>query len=293
MRIAEITATTLLVKSKLPDADYVVNPYTGCHFGCAYCYASFMGRFVNEPIENWGNYLYVKTNAVEVFDRELRQWPPERRCSSIFLSSVTDPYQGAEKRYRLTRGILEVLVREQYPGMVSILTKSPLVLRDVELLRSLPNLEVGMTVTTTDDKVSRWLEVRAPAASRRLRTLKELSLQGISTYAFVGPLLPHFRYQRELLEELFARIADAGVRSLYVEHMNLRRYIKERLWQVLRNETQEVQAVYREASSSAHRQFLDSIVAELIQKYGFTLRLGEVLYHNEGRRGEEGTAASE
>ena len=283
MKIQEMEAKSVLVQSKLPDADYVVNPYTGCEFGCLYCYASFMGRFVNEPIDNWGDYVYIKTNAVSVFENELRRWSPERRMASILLSSVTDPYHGVESKYRLTRGILEVLAREAYPGVVSILTKSPLVLRDVDVLHRILHLEVGMTVTTTDDQLSRFLEVRAPLASRRLKTLQQLHAEGINTYAFVGPLLPHFRYQPALLEELFASLAAAGVQSVYVEHMNLKPYIKKRLWETLQHESAEVQAVYSGASTTLHRQVLDGMVAELIGKYKLTLKLNEVLYHNQER----------
>jgi DNA repair photolyase len=287
MKIQEIEAKSVLVQSKLPDADYVVNPYTGCQFGCLYCYASFMGRFVNEPIDNWGNYVYVKTNAVSVFEDELRRWPPERRTASILLSSVTDPYHGVESKYRLTRGILEVLAREAYPGEVSILTKSPLVLRDVDILRQIPHVEVGMTVTTTDDQLSRFLEVRAPLASRRLSTLKELHAEGITTYAFVGPLLPHFRYQPDLLDELFASLAGAGVQSIYVEHMNLKPYIRKRLWETLQHESSEVQEVYSGASTAEHRTVLDGIVTTLIEKYKLRLRLAEVLYHNKDQGSTE------
>lgn len=271
----------MLVESKLPDADYVVNPYTGCEFGCLYCYASFMGRFVNESIDNWGNYLYVKANAVKVFEEDLKRWGPERRTASILLSSVTDAYQGAEKQYQLTRGILEILVREAYPGVVSILTKSPLILRDVDLIRRLPRPDVGMTITTTDDNLSRFLEIRAPLASRRFRTLKKLHEEGIDTYAFVGPLLPHFRYRPDLLDQLFAQLAEAKVQSIYVEHMNLKPYIKERLWPTLEKEPAEVQEVYRGASTKEHRQALDEIVDGLIKKYSLRLRLNEVIYHNQ------------
>jgi DNA repair photolyase len=165
VKIREIEAKTILVRSKLPDADYVVNPYTGCEFGCLYCYASFMGRFVGESVRAWGDYVYVKTNAVSLLEDELWRWSPKRRQASLLLSSVTDPYHGVETWYRLTRGILTVLAREGYPGVVSILTKSPLVLRDVDLLQGIPRAEVGMTVTTTDDTLSRFLEVRAPLAS--------------------------------------------------------------------------------------------------------------------------------
>jgi DNA repair photolyase len=281
VKVVETEAKSILVRSKLPDAEYVVNPYTGCVFGCHYCYASFAGRFVGEPIGNWGNYLYAKINAVPLFEMELAKLRGSGRAPSILLSSVTDAYQGAEKKYRLTRGILEVLAREPYPGVVGILTKSPLVLRDADLLATIPRAHVGLTVTTTDDRLSRFLEVRAPLASRRLETLAALNARGVETYAFVGPLLPHFRYDRGALDALFAGLARAGVRSLYVEHINLRPYIQQRMQRALRSATPEVQAVYRDARSDEHRQALDMIVSDLLAKHGLTLRLSRVLYHQD------------
>ena len=281
MKVVETEAKSILVRSKLPDAEYVVNPYTGCVFGCHYCYASFAGRFVGEPIGNWGNYVYAKINAVPLFEVELARLRRAGRAPSILLSSVTDAYQGAEKKYRLTRGILEALAREPYPGVVGILTKSPLVLRDADLLATIPRAHVGLTVTTTDDRLSRFLELRAPLASRRLETLAALSSRGIESYAFVGPLLPHFRYDRGALDALFGGLARAGVRSLYVEHINLRPYIQQRMQRALRSAPPEVQAVYRDARTDEHRRVLDTIVAELLAKHGLTLRLSRVLYHDQ------------
>jgi DNA repair photolyase len=281
MKVNEVEAKSILVRSKLPDAEYVVNPYTGCVFGCHYCYASFAGRFVGEPIGNWGNYVYAKINAVPLFEVELAKLRRAGRAPSILLSSVTDAYQGAEKKYQLTRGILEALAREPYPGVVGILTKSPLVLRDADLLATIPRAHVGLTVTTTDDRLSRFLELRAPLASRRLETLAALNSRGIETYAFVGPLLPHFRYDRGALDALFAGLAHAGVRSLYVEHINLRPSIQQRMQRALRSAPAEVQAVYRDARSDEHRRVLDTIVAELLVKHGLTLRLSRVLYHQD------------
>ena len=167
MRLAEIEAKTLIQKSKIPSITYVINPYTGCQLACAYCYASFSGRLVGEPVGEWGSFVYAKRNAVELVRRELGRMSVAKQQGTLLLSSVTDPYQAPEREYRLTRGILEALVEHRYPGLVRILTKSPLVTRDLDLLLRLPQVEVGVTVTTTDDRLSRWLEVRAAAMARR------------------------------------------------------------------------------------------------------------------------------
>lgn len=283
MVIKETEAKTILVKSKLPDTDYVVNPYTGCQFACAYCYASFMGRFVDEPIANWGNYVYVKRNAVGVFAAELKKLRARCEAPSILLSSVTDPYQGVEHKYRLTRGILEELAKEPYPGLVSILTKSPMVTRDIDLFRSLPRVEVGMTVTTTDDTLGRFLEVHAPLTSSRLATLDKLAKSGIETYAFVGPLLPHLRFEPDALDALFAGLAKVGVKSLFVEQINLKPYIQLRMSPLLKAEPPTVQSVYSARPGDDHHRVLDEMVQELLKRYGLRLRLGEVIEHNRSR----------
>lgn len=284
MKVTETTAKSILTESKLPDADYVINPYTGCAFGCHYCYASFMGRFVDQPIESWGDYVFVKTNAVDLMRSDLQRLKPEARRGSILLSSVTDPYQGVEAKYRLTRGILEVLVAEKYPGRVGILTKSPLVTRDIDLIGQLAVHEVGLTVTTTDDSISKWLEVRAPLASRRIEALGKLSKSGINTYAFVGPLLPHFTERPELLDTLFGELAAAGVRNVFVEHINLKPYIRQRMDPVLESQPTEVRARYEAARGADHREQLSEVVLPIIAKHGLDLRLGEVLYHGQAPR---------
>ena len=282
MRVIETEAKSIIVASKLPDADYVINPYTGCAFGCAYCYASFMGKYVGESIEAWGDYVYVKKNAVELARTEVASMRTNKGGSTLLLSSVTDPYQGVESKYRLTRGILEVLAEAQWPGTVGILTKSPLVTRDVDIIARLPRPSVGMTVTTTDDSISKWLEVRAPKASARLAALRRLSDEGIPVYAFVGPLLPHFRWQPDLLDHLFAEIASAGVTEIYVEHINLKAYIRSRLEPRLQTEPLEVQDSYIAARKDDHRTALTTLVKELTKKHGLRLRLEEVIYHETG-----------
>lgn len=240
-----------------------------------------MGQFVNEPRSNWGDYVYVKSNAVEIIREELTKWPDKKCQSSVLLSSVTDPYQGLEKKYQLTRGILDAFSERKYPGLVSILTKSPLVIRDLDVIKRLPNTEVGMTITTTDDNLSHFLEVAAPLATQRLETLRKLNDSGIRTYAFVGPLLPHFRYEPHLLDKLFNEIAKSGVQEVYIEHINLPQYIKKRLFPELKDKSEEIQKVYEGAIAKEHRNALDVQIRELLSKYGLHARLGGTIYHPE------------
>ncbi|MBE0617498.1 MAG: radical SAM protein, partial [Proteobacteria bacterium] len=125
--LREIHAKSILSRSRIPGATYCVNPYVGCAHACRYCYASFMKRFTGHA-EPWGEFVDARVNAREVLERQVRRAPP----GPVLLSTVTDPYQPAEERYRLTRAFLEVLLRSGFP--VDVLTKSPLVLKDLDLL---------------------------------------------------------------------------------------------------------------------------------------------------------------
>lgn len=278
-RYLEKDCTSILVKSKLPDTTFVVNPYTGCEFGCSYCYASFMGRFAGESIAAWGDYVIVKRNAVEIFKKDLQRLSDHGRQGAILLSSVTDAWQPVERRYRLSRGIVSHLVEARYPGVVSILTKSPVVLDDLDLLRALPVADVGITVTTTDDKLSRALEVRAPSARRRIDTLAKLNAGGVPSYAFIGPLLPHFSEQRSELEDLFKSVRDAGTTQIYVELINKSRYIRERLDDAYLEGDRSLMPSYLDADDLKQRLRLERMVNELVDRYSFTLRLGRVIDH--------------
>ncbi len=204
--IKEKRARSVLSKSGISGIDYCINPYTGCSHGCKYCYATFMKRFTGHG-EAWGSFVDVKINAPEVLQRQIRNAPR----GNIMISSVTDPYQPAENRYKLTRRCLEVLLASQFP--VSILTKSPLVLRDLDLIKKFKEIEVGVTITTDDDKIRGIFEPNAPPIPTRIHTLKELSENGIKTYAFVGPLLP-------LNPEILAEKIRPHIQSVLIDRMN-------------------------------------------------------------------------
>ena len=266
MKIVEIEAKSIFTRSKLPGVDFVVNPYIGCQFGCRYCYATFMSRFVNEPAGQWGEYVYVKRNAVSLATKELHSWSAKKRLSSVLLSSATDPYQGPEARYQLTRGVLTLLAQEAYPGAVSVLTKSPLVLRDLDLLQSLGNREVGMTITTLDQQLGRLLEYRAPATERRLATLAELHRHGIASYAFVGPILPYYADQPAALEQLFAQISETGVREVYVDYLNQ----APRLLDQLRYHVRSTPAA--PLISTRYPGHLEQLIREALAKHSLRLR---------------------
>src|SRR3989344_4278008 len=121
MEIKEIQAKSILVKSKLPESDYVINCYTGCGFGCSYCYASFMGRFVGKKTTDWGEYIYAKVNAPELLEKEILKLKDKGKGINVLFSSVTDPFQAVEVKYKLSEKCLKVLTDYGFKGTVSIL----------------------------------------------------------------------------------------------------------------------------------------------------------------------------
>lgn len=210
LTIKEILAKSALTPSRIAGIDFALNPYRGCAHGCRYCYADFMQRFSRHP-EPWGGFVDVKINIAAVLAKELSRRSGQVAIPSLFgsnhdepyqdfwrnkrisLSTVTDPYQPLEKRYQLTRSCLEVLLQYQVP--VSILTKSPLVCRDIDLIKRFHNIEVGLTITTDRDDIRKIFEPHAPAISDRIAALRQLHYMGIKTFVFIGPMLPMDPYR--------------------------------------------------------------------------------------------------
>ncbi len=181
MKITEIRAKSILSKSRVYD--YALNAYVGCQHQCSYCYARFMKRYTGHS-EPWGEFVDVKINAHELLAREVQK----KRKGRVWISGVCDAYQPLEARYQLTRRCLEILVENDWP--VSIQTKSPLVLRDIDILKQSNDCEVGFTITTADDKVRRLFEPQAPPIAARVEAVATLHAEGIRTFVMVAPLLP-------------------------------------------------------------------------------------------------------
>lgn len=281
--VKEIKAKTILSPStlKTADYDYSCNPYVGCRFGCVYCYASFMARMVGKKTSDWGNFVYAKINAPDLLKKEIAKLKNNGRGVVVWFSSVTDPYQGLEAKYQLTRKCLQGLVDCDFQGKISFLTKSDLVLRDLDILKKLKNVEVGMTITSTDDSISRYFEKYAPPVSVRLTALKKLHDEKIDTYAFIGPLLPHFVANKDRLTLLFQSIRQAGVREIYFEFLNLPGYIRNRLKNELKDLDMEIWNEFYASQNNKYRSDLDKIVYKLVKKFNFKLRMEKTLYHKE------------
>jgi len=285
--IKEVEAKSILSKSGLPDADWVINPYTGCQFACKYCYASFVGKF-RHPGEEWGSYLDVKVNAPELLKRELnKKLKNTNDIGTIFLSSVTDPYQGMEAKYQLTRKCLQVLLDFSYKGKVSILTKSGLVTRDIDLFKEFYNIEVGLTITATNDPITRYLETYASPHNLRLKALAELSATKISTYAFVGPLLPHLVWQKDVLKKLLISIKQANVKYIYMEHLNLTPSIKKRLFDFLKQDYPDLISMFEKSTQKKYREELDVLVKKLLKEIKLPLAHEQVIHHKNAKSWKE------
>ena len=239
-----------------------------------------MGKSVGKKVGDWGEYVFVKTNAPTLLDKEIKKLKNHGSGKEIWLSSVTDPYQGLEAGYQVTRKCLDVLIKNDYRGLVSILTKSDLILRDIDLYKKLPKVDLGLTITTTDDSISRFFEKFAPPVSARLKALTALNRHNLPTYAFVGPLFPHIIEDDKALEKLFSQIHKTGTRDIYVEYFNPSRYIVERLKNELGSEKKNI-AFYTQSKRKDKRRQWDKKVGSLIKKYGFRLRTGGTLYHPE------------
>jgi DNA repair photolyase len=206
-------ARTILTRNDSPDIsfDRSINPYRGCEHGCVYCFArpthAYMGL---SPGLDFESRLFVKENAAELLEKELAA--PRYRADVVALGANTDPYQPIERQYRVTRAVLEVLARTNHP--VGIVTKSNLVLRDLDLLAPMAAkglAKVYISVTTLDRDLARRMEPRAPTPERRLEAIRELSAAGVPVGVMVAPIIPAINDAE--IEKILARAHAAGARE--------------------------------------------------------------------------------
>ncbi len=212
--------------SRLPGLDWAINPYRGCAHSCAYCYAQDVTRF--EMSRPWGSIVEVKAGLVQCLKKELDRRP---KRGTYGIGTVTDPYQPLEKEYELTRGCLQLLKR--FGMNASILTKSNLVLRDMDVLSSWEDVEVGMSIGCADEKVARLLEPGAVGPAQRFDALKKLADQGVHTYLMAAPIIPGISDSEQHIERLLDCAREASVPTIIWDKYNPKPIAGKRLREAL------------------------------------------------------------
>jgi DNA repair photolyase len=265
-----------------------LNPYVGCEFGCAYCYARDTHRYVVErasleeggetdPADDFERRIFVKADVAEVLARTLD--PAKLGGETLMIGTATDPYQPAERRFRLTRRTLEALLA--WRGLsIGLITKSPLVTRDLPLLQRLSQrheVSVNISLASLDARLLRRIEPRTPVPGARIRALRRLTSGGIDAGLLIAPILPGLTDGRVALDRLITAAKEAGARYVVGSALRLNPAARHRFLPALDREFPELAARYRRHyqrdsnASSAYRDALATRIRELKRAHGFPL----------------------
>ncbi|MGI6721983.1 MAG: radical SAM protein [Anaerovoracaceae bacterium] len=245
--IRKVEVKNVITKSNLPVCEFSVNPYVGCTHGCKYCYARFMKRFTDHH-EPWGEFLDVKV------------WPPIKNPAKyagreLFIGSVTDPYNPQEKTYKRTRTLLEELKGSE--ARLSIQTKSDLVLRDAELIKSFPDARVGFSINTMDESFRGDMD-RGVSIARRVEAMKTLHEQGIRTTCFISPIFPGITDTEAIID----RVKDY-CNLIWLENLNLRGDYKSIVLDYIHERYAELDPLYDEIYRHGSRRYWKELDAQI------------------------------
>ena len=276
VRFVEVRARRVLRRYRYRDnwfwCRYSLNPYRGCQFACNYCDAITEKYLVHRRAEDFSRIIYVKTGAPELLGRELER--AERDV--VALSGVTDPYQPAEKKYRVTRRVLEVLRDHEFP--VHVGTKSDLVLRDLDLLTEISEKSwctVTITIITFDKNLVSPLEPFAPAPERRLEAVRKLTEAGVQAGVDFTPIVPYITDSNDNLRDVIRRVAKSGARYILPGGgMTLRSHQKSRFLKLLKETWPELLQKYEHlygSSQNPNQQYMSEMnrkTFELCKEFG-------------------------
>lgn len=269
MIIKEVEVKDYLSKSNLPLCDYVINPYVGCPHGCKYCYASFMKRFTGHK-EKWGTFLDIKFCDKAISKKKLQG-------KSVFLSSVTDPYNPYEKKYEITRKILSKLLK--IDCHVYIATKSSLIIRDVDLLKQFKNLTVIVSLNTLDENFRKGMD-SAYNVRKRLETLKKLYDNGFYTVLFIAPWFPEVTDFKALIQQ-----THKFVSQYWFENFNLRGDYKKTILDYILNNYPKYFSLYKKIYSYRDYNYWKLKETEFINYcQHHNISYVDCFYHSKSRR---------
>ena len=271
-RVRETTVRQALRADPLPWLDYSFNPYVGCYHGCLFCYVP---RLLQIDRSEWGASVVVKRNAASVLAKEIRKVPK----GLVAISTATDPYQFVEGKYRITRHALEVLLRAQWP--VSVLSRSPLMLRDLDLFRQFDDIEVGISVPTLDDRARALLEPWAPPIEARLRCLRQLADAGLTTFVSFAPAYPPTGGVTP--ERIADAFSVAGVTKMFTRTLDGRWGALEAIETAVR--TSELQEELSRIGDPEHVTAFIRGLAQACQARGISFRGASELRVEEGSAG--------
>lgn len=302
---------------RMPFA-WTVNPYRGCEFACKYCYARYTHEFmeIHDSVE-FERQIYIKQGSCPIpvaepdpgnptlspkevgrapvkpgenlrylLRRDLKKVKPGEE---IAIGTATDPYQPAERRYEVTRTLLEEFA--QHAGFdIGIVTKSDLIVRDIDVLRRVARnnrLFVSLTVTTLDPQLARILEPRAPRPDLRLKALQALNVSGIDAGVICAPVLPGITDSSRALEEVVAATARHGGKYIFANPLFLKPCSASVFLPFLEKEFPQLVAEYRQRfagkafASATYRRRISDLMAKLRSKYGITYRFSHRTRHQE------------
>lgn len=256
-RYLETGCSKALSQSRLPGLDWALNPYVGCEHGCIYCYVP---SIMNIDRKEWGLFVKIKRRIPNQLAKELK-----RTNGVIGVGTVTDPYQPVEERLELTRKCLDLISRSSCT--VSVHTKSDMVVRDADILRAIPGSEVGVTITTINQRMAKYFEPKAPSPDRRLDAMRDLVNSDVDTYALIAPLIPMITDID--LEALIGAIDHAGVGKVMIDHFRLRNGMLENLISILQSIECFDSVLFKEmiASKSYFKELEDRII-RICQDFG-------------------------
>jgi len=275
IKVKEVQVGTYLTASKLPEADYVINPYVGCPHKCIYCYAEFMKRFTNHNEEVWGDFLDVKLTSNPIRLEKIGE-------ASVLFGSVTDAYNPYEKKYELTRKILQEFIGST--ARVEILTKSDLVTRDIDIMRQIANLRVGISMNSLDDSFRKKTEPYASSVERRIEAMRVLHDAGIRTYLFMSPIFPGITKFADIVQRV-RPFAD----SFYFENLNLRAGYLQRVLDFISENYPEHAEIFNVIYKKKDMTYWENL-SEEINKFCSNAKLDYKLYfyHDKIKKGVYG-----